>query len=194
MADAAPRQWGGGARALARVLVSSQAREDAWYEWRRRLAGEPGLPGSVQRVFVVCHGNLCRSPFVVARLAQRLPALEVRSAGLAASGDDPAPEAAVRAASRRNIDLASHRTRRVSDQDVADADLILGMQGRHAAELVRRWPDCEARVRLLGDFLPEPPFAIADPWGRDDAFFDTVFARVEAAVARLAQRIEGVAP
>ncbi len=193
MVDVAPRPWGG-ARALARVLVSSQAREDAWHEWRRRLVGEPGLPGSVQRVLVVCHGNLCRSPFAGARMAQCLPALRVRSAGLAASGDDPAPEAAVRAATRRGVDLGPHRTRPVSDQDVADADLILGMQGRHAAELVRRWPACEARVRLLGDFLPEPPFAIADPWGRDDAFFEAVFVRLEAAVARLAQRIERVAP
>ena len=188
MSEAWPRRM----RTAVRVLVSSRARQDAWREWQRRLGGEPGLPAQdVERVLVVCEGNLCRSPYAAALLAARLPRLEVRSAGLAARGGDPAAEAAQRAAQERGLDLAAHRTRRLVAEDVAWADLVLGMEGHHAVALERHWPEAEPRIRLLGEFLAEPPFAIEDPWGREDAIFHAVFARVERAVARLAARLEG---
>ena len=61
------------------------------------------------------------------------------------------------------------------------------MTGHQAAALLRRWPEARSRLRVLGDFLASPPYAIEDPWGRDDEVFRACFARVESAIARLAE-------
>ncbi|HVH18406.1 MAG TPA: low molecular weight protein-tyrosine-phosphatase, partial [Myxococcota bacterium] len=139
---------------------------------------------------VLCHGNICRSPFAAALLPARLPNLEVRSAGLQAADGDPADATAASCAQRRGISLAAHRSARVDAESLAWADLILVMQGAHVAEIASRWPQHRARVRLLGDFLAGPPYLLPDPWGREEQIFEQVFTRVAEAVERLALRIE----
>lgn len=180
-------QW---LRAAGRILVRPDARVDAVYEWRRRLRGAAApLPVEVRSVLVLCHGNICRSPYAERLLADRLPGVRVRSAGLAADDDRPADADAVRAAMRRGVSLASHRSRRLRPEDVRAADLVLGMEGRHLHGLVRQVDP--ARGFLLGEFLPDAPHTIPDPWGRPDAFFDAVFARIEIATEALARRLRG---
>jgi protein-tyrosine phosphatase len=172
-------------RTLARLVRSPVAREDLAYEWRRRRGGEPPLPaGPLRRVLVLCHGNLCRSPFAAAWLAAD-PSLEVRSAGVGAADGHLADPTAARVATRFGIDLSAHRTRRVRDEDVDWAQLLIGMEGRHAAALCREFPAASSRVRLLGDFLPEPPHRILDPWGQSEAVFEETFIRIVSASARL---------
>lgn len=178
-------------RTLARLVLSASARHDARYEWARRLRGEPPLPdGRMQRVLVLCHGNICRSPFAAVLLAARLPQLEVRSGGLQAANGDPADATAARCAQRRGISLAAHRSARVNAESLGWADLVLVMQGSHVAEIERAWPQFGPRVRLLGDFLADPPYLLPDPWGKEEAVFERVFTRLADAVERLAVRIE----
>lgn len=179
------------ARRAARLIRYSEARADAWYELRRRTGGEPALPsGPMRRLLVICHGNICRSPVAEVLLANRLPALEVRSAGIAADDGGKANEAAGRAAGRLGLSLADHRTRHLREDDLDWADLVLGMEGRHTAAVAQRWPGSRAKLRLLGDFLPAPPHRLQDPWGEPDTVFDEVFGRLANAVEQLARRIE----
>jgi protein-tyrosine phosphatase len=176
---------------LVRLARSAPARHDARHELRRRLRGEPPLPeGPLRHLLVLCHGNICRSPFAAALLAARLPALEVRSAGLRAGTGNPADPTAVRCAARLGVSLSRHRSASVSDEALAWADLILVMQGSHVAELARGWPQLCPRVRLLGDFLSAPPHLLSDPWGHPEEVFDAVFARVAGAVENLTLRLE----
>jgi protein-tyrosine phosphatase len=178
-------------RDLARLLVHADARDDARHEWRRRLRGEPDLPsGPAHRVLVCCVGNICRSPFAGALLADLRPDLAVRSAGFAAGEEAAADPVAIRMAARFSVDLTGHSARRLTDDDVAWADLILAMEGNHVSRLMRRWPQARASTRLLGDFLAEPPHSIEDPWGRSDEFFAFTFERIAEAVGRLALRID----
>src|SRR6266404_712562 len=109
-------------RSLARLVRSPAARQDARHELRRRLRGEPGLPeGRLNRVLVLCHGNICRSPFAEALLAARVPALEVRSAGLHAGDGNPADPSAIACAERMGVSLAAHRSARVDAERLDDA-------------------------------------------------------------------------
>jgi len=187
MSSAAPR-W---LRSLARLALSAPAREDARHELRRRLRGEPRLPeGPLHRLLVLCHGNICRSPFAAALLATRLPTVEVRSAGLEAGEGDPADPTAVRCAGRMGVSMTGHRSLRVRTEVLAWADLILVMQGSHTAAIEHEWPQFRSRVRLLGDYLPAPPYLLPDPWGEEEPVFDRVFARLVRAVENLALRIE----
>lgn len=178
-------------KTAGRMVLRPEARQDARHEWGRRLRGEPALPGPAPtRVLVVCHGNLCRSPYAAARLARRAPALEVRSGGLGAGGGDPADATARRVAAARGLSLEAHRTEVLDAEQVEWAELILAMEGRHVAAIARRWPGAEARTRVLGHFLPAPPYQIADPWGRPEACFHETFERIDRALERLLDLLE----
>jgi len=182
------RRWARSARQLA---VSAEARQDALYEWRRRRSGEPPLPdATIRRVLVVCHGNICRSPFAAALISRRRRDVEVRSAGLAAGEGAAIHEGALRAARSFGVDLGRHRAQLLEEGDVSWAELILAMEGHQAAQVAKRWPSSAPRIRLLGDFLPGPPFRIGDPFGQSDAVFTAAFERIEFAVEQLIGRLE----
>ena len=102
---------------------------------------------TVTGILLLCTANVCRSvmaqALLSARLAARGVAVPVASAGLLASGRPPPPEvASVMAA--RGIDVTGHRSRIVTADDLAAADLILGLgreHVRHAAVLLPgAWP------------------------------------------------------
>jgi len=178
-------------RSAAELALSARARQNALSEWRRRCMGEPSLPNpSIRRVLVVCQGNICRSPFAAALIAHHRRDLELRSAGLEAGEGVAAHGDALRAAQRFGVDLGGHRARRLEEGDVAWADLILAMEGHQAVQVAKSWPSAKMRIRLLGDFLPAPPFAIGDPFGQGDATFAASFERIALAVERMIPRIE----
>lgn len=178
-------------RSLRRLALSAPARQDALHELRRRLRGEPPLPeGDLRRVLVLCHGNICRSPFAAALLQLRSPGIEVRSAGLQAGDRDPADPLAVKCARRFGVSLEGHRSQRVNDDLLTWAHLVLVMQGSQQVALERGWPRSGGRVRLLGDFLSSPPYLLMDPWGHPEDVFERVFGRLGSAVDRLAMRLQ----
>ena len=173
-----------------RWLRTARGRENIAYEFRRWLRGTPRMPSSVSRVLVICQGNICRSPFAALLLAERRPDLEVSSAGLAASGDDPVQPGARRVADTMGFDLRPHRSRILTDVEIEWADLIVGMEGRHVREVARRWPAHRDKVLILGDFLSSVPRAIPDPWGKPDAVFCRTFQQILKATEALSERIE----
>jgi protein-tyrosine phosphatase len=178
------------AKVPIRLVRSAAERQDFAHEMRRRREGEPPLPeGEVRRVVVICHGNICRSPFAGLDLARRLKGVEVRTAGLHTSDGRPAEPNAREVAAEMGVPVDEHASRRFDEGDVEWADLIVAMQGRHIAVLAERWPGCERRARLLGDYLPDAPHAILDPWGQDKPVFEAVFRKIVAGNARLAELI-----
>ncbi|HVB42316.1 MAG TPA: hypothetical protein VNF47_06350 [Streptosporangiaceae bacterium] len=101
----------------------------------------------MMNILVLCHANLCRSVIAQALLARRLAASDiaasVRSAGLLPGGEPAAP-GTVRELAARGIDVTAHRSRRVTEGDLTDADLVLTMareQLRYAVVTVPgAWP------------------------------------------------------
>ena len=178
-------------RQAGKFVLSARARQDALWEWRRRRHGMPELPtGPITNVLVICHGNICRSPFAARLLAEKREDLSVRSAGLAASEGNPANDAALRVSRQLGVTLDAHRTRHMGDADLAWAHLVLGMEGHHAAGIRRFGPEHAGKARLLGDFLPAPPYRIDDPWGQSDEVFARTFDRIGIAVRELARILE----
>jgi len=174
-----------------REMRSPPGRQNLAYELRRLLRGRPVLPPEpVGRVLVVCHGNICRSPFAAALLSERAPWLEVRGAGLATDGGAPAEPGALRAARRFGVDLGTHRSRPIDGDALAWADLVLGMEGRHVAAVRALRPEAAGRAFILGEFAGRPPFLIPDPWGRPDAVFERTFRRIDAATSAVVAALE----
>jgi protein-tyrosine phosphatase len=180
-----------GLRSVARVLLRAEHRQDLRHEWQRRLRGEPLLPaGPIERILVVCSGNICRSPFAAAWLARSLPGAQLRSAGIRAADGDGPETTACALAQRFGLDLRGHRTRALRADDLAWAQLVLAMEGRHVAPITRCDPRARPRTRLLGHYLDRPPYGIQDPWGRGEESFAATFRRIQSAAEQLARRIE----
>jgi len=146
------------------------------------------------RILFVCMGNICRSPTAEAvfrdyarRHAPDLQ-LEVDSAGTHDYhvGEPPDPRA-VKAASRRGLDLSGLRARQVEETDFERFDLILAMDRlNHAMLLERSAPEYHGRIRLLLEFADAPAgLDVPDPYYGGAKGFDEVLDLVEEAAAGL---------
>jgi protein-tyrosine phosphatase len=107
-------------------------------------------------ILVVCTANQCRSPLAAAVLRARLftRAVDdtVESAGLGDSGY-PATSPTVEAAGRAGYDLSDHRSTRLAADQIARADLLLGMERRHVREAVALDPSAWPRAFTLRELV-----------------------------------------
>ena len=87
-----------------------------------------------------------------ALLKTRVPAVSVSSAGLLDGGLRP-PAEVVAVMRARDIDVAGHRSRRVTADDLAAADLILGLAREHARHAAVLLPECWPRTFTLRELL-----------------------------------------
>ncbi|WP_206445657.1 arsenate reductase/protein-tyrosine-phosphatase family protein [Agrococcus sp. KRD186] len=127
-----------------------------------RPSSEPTIVDGVFRILTVCSGNLCRSPqaeqLLRARIAaafgrSAIPALAVASAGTKARDGDPMDKHAAAEAVRLGVaDSLDHRARRIVEQYVAEADLILGMAREHRGAAASLVPSANRRVFTLVEF------------------------------------------
>ena len=149
------------------------------------------------RLLFVCTGNTCRSPLAEA-LARRKAEergwdhLEVASAGAGAMDGAPASPGALGAAARNGLDLEGHRSRALTPDRVADADLVLTMSVGHLTAVEALGGD-EVRASLLSAFAagregePGPP--VPDPYGGGDAVYDDTYRALDELVTAALDRL-----
>lgn len=170
-------------RQLPDRVLHARRRETA----RRALHGA----GRIRTILVICHGNVCRSPFAAALLRRLATELDVpvvvRSAGFIGPDRQP-PAAALAAASRRKLDLDPHRSTLVTRAALDTADLVIVMAPEQELALRRKFGDLRGTALVLGDLDPKAIVrrAIHDPWGGNDAAFEYSYSRIERCVEELA--------
>src|SRR5690606_26565749 len=161
-----------GLRARARRMVRDAWRApDRLMHAHRRATLLARLRESAppRRILFVCHGNIIRSPFAEHLARAWLPPplrgkIEFASAGFIGPGRPPPPEA-IETALLWDIDLSSHRSRLLSVEELAYADLVLVVEPRQRRAVQRLGcPAC--RIALLGDLDPQPVASpeIVDPF------------------------------
>ena len=113
----------------------------------------------MKKLLFVCTGNTCRSPMAAAMW--RAMGGEASSAGLSALSGDIASENALRVMDEMGCDLRSHRSEPVTRYALLWADAVYAMTDGHAARLVRMFPSCADKVRVM-------PIPVPDPFGGDE--------------------------
>lgn len=162
---------------------------------RRALARLRALepPG---RVLVVCHGNICRSPYLQAVLQRELPNVTIASAGFLRA-ERPVPDNSRVVSAQRGFDLSAFRSTTITRSIAAAADLVIVMDARQARQVVRDMAVPIQRVFIAGDLDPatEQRRAIRDPWNQSIEVFEESFNRLDRCAMTLAAMLtDGVRP
>ena len=118
-------------------------------------------------ILFVCSGNTCRSPMAAAimdKIARENDLnVFVESAGLFAADDQPASAEAIAAVAQYGIDLSYHRSQPVTEDLLAQCDLVLTMTAAHKMILENYAP---GKVYTLAEYCGADG-DIPDPYGGD---------------------------
>jgi protein-tyrosine-phosphatase/predicted ATP-grasp superfamily ATP-dependent carboligase len=138
---------------------------------------------SAKKVLFVCKGNICRSPFAQ-YFGQGVLASDQTciSAGYYPVAGRPSPKAAVAAAARWNIDLSTHRSVRLTESHIRDADAVFVFDAENYDRL-RADYGCDKKVFFLGSLSVDGPLWIDDPYGQEVEYFVQTYERICKAIA-----------
>jgi protein-tyrosine phosphatase len=136
------------------------------------------------RLVFVCQGNICRSAY--AEAVARRAGLDTASFGLAAADGSPAHPDMVRLAGAAGLDLAGHRARGPSVLTLSPADVLLGLEVRHARALAELARSSGAQLSLLGLWGGRPRPHIEDPYGLSEVYLRTCMGLIDDAVQHIA--------
>lgn len=164
------------------------------YWFQPQLSHFSNIPQERKTILILCHGNICRSPYVEQQLKSKLDPerYKVASGGLRTSSGEPANATAKRMAKERGIDLSEHQTLQVGAEDIQNADLILLMDPTHRIYLKELEPSALKRSILFGAFaLSEGfPLVIADPYAKSDEAFQECFRHLDTATTGFLQLLQ----
>lgn len=126
----------------------------------------------VTEILLLCTANVCRSvmaqAMLSARLATRGVTARVTSAGILGGDGQPPPEV-ISVMAARDIDVSGHRSRLVTADDLARADLVLGLAREHVRHAVvllpAAWPRAFTVLELLRRGHQAGPRSPGEPLG-----------------------------
>jgi protein-tyrosine-phosphatase len=175
---------------------SRAARERAAPAAPEAAAYPVGAQPKPREILFLCYGNICRSPFAELLWNGTLRGADAtlpraHSAGFVEEAGRRAPERIVRLVRESfGIDLSAHRSRVVSDADIAAADAIFVMDGQNHQDVAHRFPLALAKTFFLGASADPVHFSIADPYGMmDPAEVHAVYERIVTSARALAAAI-----
>jgi tRNA threonylcarbamoyl adenosine modification protein (Sua5/YciO/YrdC/YwlC family) len=144
-------------------------------------------------VLLVCSGNTCRSPMAEGFLRSKLEAgvpgrFSVRSAGTSASIGMRASLPAVEVMREKDIEINNHRSRRIDEEIVEWADVILCMTSHHMGILSDNYPTHSGKIFLYSTFPSvelHGEYGIKDPVGENVEIYREIRNQIEIAADRV---------
>ena len=133
------------------------------------------MPAKKLRVLFVCIGNACRSPMAEA-IAKREAAdvLEASSAGLYPLGE--IPDETQETLSRNGYSAVGLSSKPITNRIWNEADLVINLSGR-------------IRDIAFDDPAKVEDWDVADPYGANPAFYQTILEQLQQRIRLLADRL-----
>ncbi len=143
---------------------------------------------SVSRVHFICKGNICRSVFAEKLAAEKfyeknIP-LQVISSGIDADQGNTSPNEAIKEAKNWNIDLSSHKPKRISSNMVDTHTLLIGMHFIHFKQLNKLYPEFKDMIYLFKHFARMKFLFIdlSDPYNPGQEVFHQCFSEINICI------------
>jgi protein-tyrosine-phosphatase/predicted ATP-grasp superfamily ATP-dependent carboligase len=152
----------------------------------RTLLQRLATAGGPTKIVFLCYGNICRSPLAARLAEQRLSGIAIHSSGFHEQAGRSCPEKMLRIGNSFGIDLSGHRSARVTQGHLANADLVIVMDLENLRQLRSEFPEIADRTTLLGLFGTPPAFTIADPYLAREAAARNICEQIRAGVQGLA--------
>ncbi len=153
------------------------------------------------RIIIVCTGNTCRSPMAEGILKSILDhrgedGIIVSSAGISGMDSYPAASNAIEAAKHWNIDISGHRARSLTEEMIADADLLLAMSSEHVEFILKADSSAVNKTFLMKAFpkpyspaqerVDDPIGGLLDQYNRTFLELDDLLRQAEGEILKLA--------
>lgn len=142
----------------------------------------------IEKILVVCVGNVCRSPTAERMLRKLFPNKVVESAGIAALVGKPANTAASQVSSQNGIKLEGHRARQFTSAMCGSYDLILVMEKGHLDAVFQIAPQVRGKTMLLNHWLDGSD--IPDPYRHSNDMYQHVYRLLDTATKSWAQKLD----
>ena len=138
----------------------------------------------IQKILIICIGNICRSPIAEALFTARfkqdkLSSMSVSSAGIGALVNRAADAVGQDLMLEKGIDISSHRARQVSQEILFGSELILTMTTDQQKQVEFNYPGTCGRVHRLGKW---GGYDVPDPFQRPKLVFEQALAMIDQGV------------
>jgi protein-tyrosine phosphatase len=134
----------------------------------------------LNRILIICTGNICRSPIAEGLLRAKLPKLEVSSAGIAALVGEPADPLAIEVMREHGYDITAHRAQQMVLPVLTKMDLILALDQGHITGVLSRYPQLRGRVHKLLKWRENKD--VSDPYQQPKWAFEQAYDVIEGGV------------
>lgn len=143
----------------------------------------------MKKILFVCTGNTCRSPMAaaIANHFFKNHGLDAVAASCGVFAQDGA-EASAHAAAvmvARGLCVDGHRAKKISPEDLAEADLIIAMTKGHKAHLLALMSDFVEKIQTFGELCEIKTVDISDPFGGSEAVYQACAAQISEYIENL---------
>ncbi|MCX7121189.1 MAG: low molecular weight phosphotyrosine protein phosphatase [Gammaproteobacteria bacterium] len=146
----------------------------------------------VNKILVVCIGNICRSPsaegFFSDYFKKRNLRCQINSAGIQAMEDCSADSYAQEVMLEKyGIDISPHRAKQLTENMLVQYDLVLTMDDAQRAFICKQFPFSFGKTHRLGQWTKKD---ISDPYRCDKRIFEERIERINECVNSWMDRLQ----